>query len=48
MYSKEGDTVLDCFLGSGSTGVAAIKNNRNIVGSELSPEYFEICKERIK
>ncbi|MBU4690567.1 site-specific DNA-methyltransferase [Mycoplasma sp. ES3157-GEN-MYC] len=48
MYSKEGDIVLDCFLGSGSTGVAAIKNNRSIVGCELNKEYFEISEKRIK
>lgn len=47
MFSNENDTVLDCFMGSGSTGVAAVKNNRKFIGSELSPEYFEICKKRI-
>lgn len=47
MFSNENDAVLDCFMGSGSTGVAAVKNNRKFIGSELSPEYFEICKKRI-
>lgn len=47
MFSNENDVVLDCFMGSGSTGVAAVKNNRKFIGSELSPEYFEICKKRI-
>lgn len=47
MFSNENDVVLDCFMGSGSTGVAAVKNNRKFIGSELSAEYFEICKKRI-
>lgn len=47
MFSNENNIVLDCFMGSGSTGVAAIKNNRNFIGSELSSEYFEICKKRL-
>ncbi len=47
MFSNENDVVLDCFMGSGSTGVAAVKNNRKFIGSELSPEFFEICKKRI-
>lgn len=40
--------VLDPFMGSGSTGVATIKNGRNFIGFELEKEYFEIAKERIK
>ncbi|MGZ4857681.1 MAG: DNA methyltransferase [Methanobacteriaceae archaeon] len=36
-YSKEGDTVADPFMGSGTSIIAAIKNNRNAVGSDLSP-----------
>ncbi|WLP85561.1 DNA-methyltransferase [Mycoplasma seminis] len=47
MYSNEGDIVLDCFMGSGSTGVAAVKNNRYFIGSELEKDYFLIAKDRI-
>ncbi|MDR1544389.1 MAG: site-specific DNA-methyltransferase [Prevotellaceae bacterium] len=46
--SKENDVVLDPFLGSGTTGVAAIQQNRNFIGIEISKEYFEIAKERIE
>ena len=47
-HSNEGDTVLDCFLGSGTTAVAAAKNNRKFVGCEMNKEYFEKSLERIK
>lgn len=47
-YTAEGDTVLDCFLGSGSTGVACVNTNRNFIGMELDPQYFEIAKKRIE
>lgn len=46
--SNEGDTVLDCFMGSGTTGVACNLLNRNFVGIELDEKYFEIAEERIK
>ena len=46
-WSNEGDTVLDPFLGSGTTGVAALALNRKFVGIEIAPEYFEIAKQRI-
>ena len=46
--SKENDTVLDPFLGSGSTGVACINTNRNFIGFELDENYFEIAKNRIE
>lgn len=45
--SKEGDLVLDCFMGSGTTGVACKNLNRDFIGVELSPEYFELAKTRI-
>jgi len=45
--SKQGDTVLDPFLGSGTTGVVAKRLKRNFVGFEISPEYFEIALNRI-
>lgn len=45
--TNEGDVVLDCFMGSGSTGVACKNLNRKFIGIELDKEYFEIAKERI-
>ena len=47
-YSNEGETVLDNCMGSGSTGVAAIKQNRKFIGMEYDSEYFKISQERIK
>ena len=45
--SNKGDTVLDMFMGSGSTGVAAVNTGRNFIGFELDEKYFEIAKQRI-
>jgi len=45
--SNEKDTVLDCFMGSGSTGVAAKALNRKFIGIEKNEKYFEIAKERM-
>ena len=45
--SKEGDTVLDPFTGSGTVAVVALRHGRNFVGTELNPEYAEIARERI-
>lgn len=42
-YSEEGDTVLDLFCGSGSTGLEAILNNRNFIGYELNPIAVKIA-----
>lgn len=47
-HSNEGDTVLDCFLGSGTTAVAAAKNNRKFIGCEMSEEYFKKSLDRLK
>lgn len=46
-YSKEGDTVLDPTMGSGSTGVACAKMNRKFIGIEMDPAIFESAKKRI-
>ena len=46
--SNEGDVVLDCFLGSGTTGVACLKLNRCFFGVELDKSYFDIASKRIK
>ena len=45
--SKENDIVLDPFMGSGSTGVAAKELKRNFIGMELDPKYFKVAKQRI-
>lgn len=45
--SKPGDVVLDPFLGSGTTAVAAVRNRRAFFGIELNPEYVEISRRRI-
>jgi DNA modification methylase len=45
--SAEGDTVLDPFSGSGTTGEVALKNGRNYVGIELNPEYAKLSEKRI-
>ena len=46
-YSNEGETVLDNCMGSGTTGVACKKTNRNFIGIEKETEYFTQAKERI-
>ena len=46
--SNEGDTVLDCFMGSGSTGVACVNTNRNFIGIELDEGYYNIAQKRIE
>lgn len=46
--SQPHDLVLDPFMGIGSTGVACVNTNRNFIGMELDPKYFEIAKNRIK
>ena len=46
-YSNEGDTILDTFMGSGSTGVACKNTNRDFIGYELDKNYFEIAKDRL-
>jgi len=47
-WSKEGDLVYDCFMGSGTVAKMSILNNRNWIGSEISSEYCDIIEERIK
>lgn len=46
-WSNPGDTVLDPFAGSGTTGVACVKTGRNFIGMEIDPEYFKIAEKRI-
>ncbi len=46
-WSNEGDVVLDCFMGSGTTGKMALLNNRKFIGIEKDAGYFEIAKQRL-
>ena len=45
--STENDTVLDPFMGSGTTGVACINTDRRFIGIEKNEEYFEIAQQRL-
>jgi site-specific DNA-methyltransferase (adenine-specific) len=47
-YTNEGDIVVDNCMGSGTTGVACKNLNRDFIGIELEPEYFQIATERIR
>jgi DNA modification methylase len=47
-YSREGDLILDPFMGSGTTAVSCLKLNRRFIGFELSPEYCKIAEQRIR
>jgi len=44
---KDG-VVLDCFFGAGTTGLVALKQNKNYIGIELNPEYIKIAEKRLK
>jgi site-specific DNA-methyltransferase (adenine-specific) len=46
-WSFEGDTVLDPFMGAGTTGVACCNLNRKFIGIEVDEKYFNIAVERI-
>ena len=48
LYTDEGDIVLDPFLGSGTTAVAAIKTNRRFIGIEKMKQYYDIANKIIK
>lgn len=47
LFTQEGDTVLDPFMGSGTTLIVANRMKRNAVGIEIVPHYHEIVKQRI-
>ena len=48
LVSRPGHTIIDPFMGSGTTGVAAMLEGRNFIGIERDPEYFKICETRIR
>ncbi len=45
-YTQPGDTILDPFMGSGTTGVACIQTGRNFIGIEIDPGYADIARAR--
>lgn len=47
-WSNEGDTVFDPFMGSGTTGVAALQLGRRFIGCEIDPAYFATARKRIE
>ena len=47
LFTYSDEIVLDPFMGSGQTAIAALNNGRNFVGYEINPEYIELAKERI-
>lgn len=46
-FTQPGDTILDPFMGSGTTGVAAVQTGRNFIGVELDEGYYRIAEKRI-
>ena len=45
--TQEGEVVLDCFMGSGTTAIAAMNLNRRFIGIEIEEKFFEIAEQRI-
>ena len=46
--TDENNIILDCFMGSGSTGIACLNTNRKFIGIELDEKYFNIAKNRLE
>ena len=46
-FTSENATILDPFMGSGTTGVACVQTGRNFIGIEIEPKYYEIAEKRI-
>jgi len=47
IHTREGDMVLDPFMGSGTTGLACLRLNREFIGIEIDKEFFELAKKRL-
>ncbi len=48
LATRENDTILDAFMGSGTTGVACVQTGRKFIGIEISEDYYHIAKKRIQ
>jgi site-specific DNA-methyltransferase (adenine-specific) len=48
LFTKEGDIVLDPFMGSGTTLFVAEKMKRNAIGIDIMPEYYEMVRKKIE
>ena len=48
LFTKEGDTVLDPFTGSGTTNIVASRMKRHSIGIEIVPEYYEMVKSKLQ
>lgn len=48
VHTNENDIILDPFMGSGTTGEAALNENRKFIGIEVNPKYFDMSKNRLK
>ncbi|MDR2701141.1 MAG: site-specific DNA-methyltransferase [Spirochaetaceae bacterium] len=48
LYSFTNDIILDPFMGSGTTAIAAIKSKRNYIGYDINEEYIKLANDRIK
>ena len=48
LVTKENHTILDPFMGSGTTGVACVNTGRNFIGIEMDENYFNIAKDRMQ
>lgn len=46
-YTNPGEIILDCCMGSGTTGLAALNTGREFIGIELNPDYFSVAQERL-
>ena len=47
IHSNKGDVVVDCFMGSGTTGVACVNTGRKFIGVEMNERYFNVAKDRL-
>ena len=47
LHTQPGDTILDPFMGSGTTAVACVKTGRNFIGIEICKEYFDVAVKRV-
>ena len=47
LTTNEGDTVMDPFMGSGTTAIACMNTNRNYIGFEIDGHYIDLCNENL-